>query len=415
MTGLRQTNWRCLINFFHAFRALQASRYSSASVTGLNFPLSQIDSTERSFAGSTNRASQWLTSILEACIVQSVNCSWPDPLHLLDPNTREGSAREIARMGETIMKTVLALLISVPLLAQRPSNPALLVPQNAPPLDYVAVPDPLALPADSGAPSATAFDSKGHMFVLTRGKTAFFEFDADGKFIRSFGEGLYTRSHGFYIDKEDNLWTTDVGGHIVQKLNPQGQVLLTLGIKGQAGEWNEAAQSRKLNEPTGVLTGRNGDIFVVQGHTPFTKNDPRVLKFDKNGNFIKSWGGKGTEPGKFEVAHGIALDAQGQLWVADRENQRIQIFDQDGVFVKQLRFAGLPCNLNIGSNYIYMVNGHAAQLLQLDLNGKVLAALGKSGKGVGEFIEAHAVSVSPKGEIWVSDTVNHALQKFVKK
>jgi DNA-binding beta-propeller fold protein YncE len=253
------------------------------------------------------------------------------------------------------------------------------------------------------------------MFVLTRGSTAFSEFDADGKFIRSFGEGLYTRSHGFYIDKDDNLWATDVGGHIVQKLNPQGQVLLTLGTKGQAGEWNEAAQTRKLNEPTGVLTGRNGDIFVVQGHTPFTRNDPRVLKFDKNGNFIKSWGGKGTEPGKFEVAHGIALDAQGQLWVADRENQRIQIFDQDGAFVKQLKYAGLPCNMNIGSQYIYMVNGHAAQLLQLDLNGKVLAALGKSGKDAGEFIEAHAVSVSPKGEIWVSDTVNHALQKFVKK
>lgn len=314
-----------------------------------------------------------------------------------------------------IMKTGLALLICMPLLAQRPSNPALLIPQDAPELDYVAELNPLALPTGSGAPSATAFDSKGHMFVLTRGSTAFFEFDADGKFIRSFGEGLYTRSHGFYIDKDDNLWATDVGGHIVQKLNPQGQVLLTLGIKGQPGEWNEAAQSRKLNEPTGVLTGRNGDIFVVQGHTPFTKNDPRVLKFDKNGKFIKSWGGKGTEPGKFEVAHGIALDAQGQLWVADRENQRIQIFDQDGVFVKQMKYAGLPCNMNIGSKYIYMVNGHAAQLLQMDLNGKVLAVLGKSGKGVGEFIEAHAVSVSPKGEIWVSDTVNHALQKFVRK
>jgi hypothetical protein len=101
--------------------------------------------------------------------------------------------------------------------------------------------------------------------------------------------------------------------------------------------------------------------------------------------------------------------------VADRENQRIQIFDQDGVFVKQLKYAGLPCNMNIGPEYIFMVNGPAAQLLQLDLNGKVLAALGKSGKGAGEFIEAHAVSVSPKGEIWVSDTVNHALQKFVKK
>jgi len=313
------------------------------------------------------------------------------------------------------MKTALAFLICAPLLAQRPSNPALMVPQNAPELDYAAVPDPLALPADSGAPAATAFDFKGHMFVLTRGPVAFFEFDVNGGFIRSFGAGLYTRSHGLYIDRDDNLWATDVGGHIVQKLNPQGQVLLTLGTKGQAGEWNEAAQSRKLNEPNAVITGRNGDIFVVQGHTPGAKGDPRVLKFDKNGNFIKSWGGKGTEPGKFEVAHGIAMDAQGQLWVADRENQRIQIFTQDGTYVKELKFAGLPCDLKIGSQYIYMVNGFAGQLLRLDLNGNVLAAVGKSGKGVGEFGEAHAISVSPKGEIWVADTVNSALQKFVKK
>ena len=93
------------------------------------------------------------------------------------------------------MKTALAFLVCVPLLAQRPSNPALLVAQNAPELDYEAVPGPLALPAGSGAPSATAFDSKGHMFVLTRGSTAFLEFDADGRFIRSFGEDLFTRSH----------------------------------------------------------------------------------------------------------------------------------------------------------------------------------------------------------------------------
>jgi sugar lactone lactonase YvrE len=313
------------------------------------------------------------------------------------------------------MKTVLAFLICVPLLAQRPSNPALLVPQNAPDLEYVVVPDPIALPAGSGAPAASAFDSKGHMFVLTRGPVAFFEFDEHGKFIRSFGEGLYTRSHGLYIDKDDNLWATDVGGSIVQKLNRQGEVLLTLGTKGQAGEWNEAAQSRKFNEPNAVMIGRNGDIFVVQGHTPGAKGDPRVLKFDKSGNFIKSWGGKGTEPGKFEVAHGIALDAKGQLWVTDRENQRIQIFDQDGVYVKELKFAGLPCSLNIGSQYIYMVNGFAGQLLRLDLNGNVLAAMGKPGKGAGEFGEAHAISVGPNGDIWVADTVNSTLQKFVKK
>ena len=303
------------------------------------------------------------------------------------------------------MKPALAFLLCVPLLAQRPADPALLVPQSAPEMDYAAVDNPLALAADSGAPAATAFDSKGHMFVLTRGPVAFFEFDASGKFLRSFGAGLLTRAHGLYIDKDDNLWVTDVREHTVQKVNPQGRVLLTLGTKGVAGP---------LNEPTGVITGRNGDIFVTQGHT-FGGGDPRVLKFDKNGRFLKSWGGKGTAPGQFAVAHGIALDAQGRLWVADRENQRLQIFSQKGAFVKELKFAGLPCALVIGSRFIYMVNGFGGQLLRLDLNGRVLAAVGKSGKGLGEFGEAHAISVSPQGDVWVADTVNSALQKFVKK
>ena len=143
--------------------------------------------------------------------------------------------------------------------------------------------------------------------------------------------------------------------------------------------------------------------------------DPRVLKFDKNGSFIKSWGGKGKEPGKFEVAHGIAIDAKGLLWVADRENQRIQIFDADGKFIREMKYAGLPCALQIGTQYIYMVNGFAGQVLRMDLEGHVLAAVGKAGKGIGEFGEAHFIAVSPKGELWVADSVNSAVQKFVKK
>jgi len=273
----------------------------------------------------------------------------------------------------------------------------------------------LTLPAGvtMGAPASVAFDSHGHIIVLNRGPQPLIEFDEKGTFVRSFGEGLFTRSHGLHIDRAGNIWATDVGGHTVMKLSPQGQVLLTLGTKGQSGEWNEAAQSHKFNEPNDVAIGANGDIFVVQGHTP-GRGDPRVLKFDKNGNFLKTWGGKGTEPGQFEVAHGIAMDAKGMLWVTDRENQRVQIFDQDGKFVREMKYAGLPCGLTIGSDAIYMVNGFAGQLLKLDMNGNVLAATGKPGKGLGEFGEAHFVAVSPKGEIYVADTVNATLHKFVK-
>jgi streptogramin lyase len=302
--------------------------------------------------------------------------------------------------------------------SQRPSNPALLIPQEAAALDYVAVANPLPVPDGvvTGPSSSVAFDSKGHLFVLSRGAAAITEFDENGKFIRAFGEGLFVRSHGLRIDKDGNLWTTDVGAHTVMKLSPKGEVLLTLGTKGKAGEWNEAAGTRLFNEPNDIAIAANGDIFITQGHSPGPgKGDPRVLKFDKDGKFIKSWGGKGTEPGKFDVAHGLAIDAKGLLWVTDRENQRIQIFDQDGKYIREVKYAGLPCALDIGHDNIYMVNGFAGQLLKLDLDGKVLAVVGKAGNGVGEFGEAHFIAVSPKGDIYVADSVNRAVQKFVKK
>ena len=312
---------------------------------------------------------------------------------------------------------LIMLLFVMPVSAQRPSDPALVVPQNAPLLDYVAVPNPLTLPAGvtMGAAASVAFDSNGHLFVLNRGPQPLAEFDPNGQFIRAFGESLFVRTHGFRIDRDRNLWVTDVGAHIVVKLDRQGQVLMTIGTKGEAGEWNEAAQSRRLNEPNDVVIAPNGDVFIAQGHTPGEKGDPRVLRFDKTGKFIHSWGGKGKEPGRFDVAHGIAIDAKGLLWVTDRENQRIQIFSTDGKFVRELKYAGLPCGLDIGREAIYMVNGFAGQVLKMDLNGSVVAAVGKPGKGVGEFGEAHFIAVSPKGELWVADTVNRSVQKFVKQ
>jgi len=292
--------------------------------------------------------------------------------------------------------------------AQRPSDPALLVPQAAPELDYVAVANPLTIPAGmvTGAPSSLAFDKAGHLWVLYRGAQAFAEFDADGRFIRAFGEGLFTRPHGLKFDGSGNMWATDDRGHVVYKVSPQGRILLTLGARGQPGQ---------INQPTDVAVGASGDVFVAQGHTPGPNGDARVAKFDRNGTFIKSWGGKGKGPGQFDVAHGIAIDANGRLWVADRENQRIQIFDQDGNYLKELKYAGLPCSLQIGDRYVHMVNGFAGQVLRLDLDGKVISATGKAGKGLGEFGEAHMIAVSAKGDIWVADTVNSTVHKFVRK
>ncbi len=280
-----------------------------------------------------------------------------------------------------------------------------MLPQNAPVLDYVAVPNGLTLPEGMtmGPAASVAVDPRGHLFVFNRGPQALVEFDENGKFIRAFGEGIFTRAHGLRLDSQGNFWVTDVGAHTVMKLSPRGDVLLTLGTKGQPGV---------LNEPNDIAIGSGGDIFVAQGHGG---PDPRVVKFDRTGKFIRSWGGKGTEPGKFQVAHSVVVDAKGLVWVADRENQRIQIFDADGTFVREMKYAGLPCGLHVGAENIYMVNGFAGQLLQLDLNGNVRAAVGRSGNGVGQFGEAHYLAVGPKSEIYVADPVNGPVQKFLKR
>ena len=320
------------------------------------------------------------------------------------------------------MKNHAATLLTVLLLAgsvaaQRPSDPALLVPQDAPAMDYVAVPSAVTLPdgVSMGAAAAVAFDARGHLWVLTRGAVAFFEFDEKGSYIRSFGDKQFTRAHGLRIDRDGNLWAGDVGAHTVRKFSRDGQLLLTLGTAGEAGEWNESAGSRKLNQPNDVVVADNGDIFVAQGHTPGPNGDARVLKFDKTGKLLTQWGGKGAGPGQFVVAHGVAIDAKGLLWVTDRENQRIQVFDQKGTFVREMKYAGLPCAVDIGREYVYMVNGFAGQLVRLDLSGKVLAVVGRPGKGLGEFGEAHFVAVSPQQDVFVADSVNGALVKFVRK
>src|SRR5215470_4424138 len=162
--------------------------------------------------------------------------------------------------------TLAAVLLVVPrTFAQRPSDPALLVPQQAPELDMKPVADAFTLPAGvtMGAPASVAFLPNGHILVLSRGQQAFFEFDDKGGYVRSFGDRLFTRAHGIRLDRDGNIWATDVGAHTVMKFSPQGELLLTLGTKGEAGEWNEAAGSRHFNQPNDIAVAANGDLFVV--------------------------------------------------------------------------------------------------------------------------------------------------------
>ena len=306
-------------------------------------------------------------------------------------------------------------MIGIALLLQALTAPDPAQMERAPDLGYTPVPHSLSLPdgLTLGAPSSVAIRPDGHVLVFNRGAHPLLEFDKSGTFVRSLGEGRYARPHGMRIAADNTIWTTDVVAHTVTKMSPQGDVLLVLGVKGQAGDWNEAAKSRLLDEPNDMAFGPTGDIFVVQGHG---KGDPRVLKFDKTGKFIKSWGGKGTGPGQFDIAHSIVIDSKGLVYVADRQNRRVQIFDTDGKFIKEWKYAGLPCGLYLGPDQqMYLATGYAGQILKLDANGKAVAATGQPGKELGQFGEAHYLTVSPRGEIYVADTVNAVLHKFVKK
>lgn len=288
--------------------------------------------------------------------------------------------------------------------------------EKAPDLGFKPIPHGLVLPQGTtlGASSSAAFDAQGHLLVFTRGDHPLIEFDpATGKLIRTFGEGRYTRAHGMRIDAQGNIWTTDVAGHTVTKMSAKGDVLLTLGTKGEAGKWDEASGSRLLNEPNDMGFAPNGDVFVVQGHG---RGEPRVLRFDKAGKFITSWGGLGTGPGQFDIAHSVVVDAKSLVYVADRQNRRVQVFDANGKYVKEWKYAGLPCGLYLGKDQqMYLASGFAGQILKLDANGKATGMFGQPGKGLGEFGEAHYMTLAPNGDIYVADTVKPELHRFVKR
>ena len=190
------------------------------------------------------------------------------------------------------------------------ASPALAQPAAPPPLDYVAVPDSFSLPAGMtlGSTSGVAINSKGHVVVLHRGPDPLMEFDPGSKFVRAFGNGFFDRPHGLRIDAQDNIWATDVATHVVYKFSPEGRILLVLGVRGNAGEMHPYGHLRLFNEPNDVAFGPGGDVFVAQGHG---RGEPKVIKFDKDGNFIKAWGKKGTGPGEFDIAHSIAVDGKG--------------------------------------------------------------------------------------------------------
>ena len=184
------------------------------------------------------------------------------------------------------------------------------------------------------------------------GVNPIFQFDPSGKLLKTFGAGMFVSPHKLSVDKEGNLWLADNGGHQVFKLNQDGKVLLTLGKKGVAGPGLD-----EFDAPTDVAIAPNGDIFVGDGHTGggTATGNARIMKFNKDGKFIKTWGKKGMGEGEFDVVHTLAFDSRGRLFVGDRQNNRIQIFDQNGKFIAQWFQFGRPSGMYIDKNDVIYV------------------------------------------------------------
>lgn len=312
---------------------------------------------------------------------------------------------------------ILLIFLSHSALGQRPNR--LLFPLQAYTLtEYVPIEysEAFDMPAEFEGESYAAIQvkSNGDLLVFSRGTTPFLEFTSDGQFIRSFGEeGLVGRAHGLYLEDNGNIWITDVADHVVMKLDSDGNVLMTIGTKGQSGIWDESAGDELLFQPNDLALDSEGNVYVAQGHG---SPEPRVLKFNPDGEFIRQWGSRGFGPGQFWMAHAIEIDADDTVYVADRENMRIHRFDTDGNLLGEWLFDAMVCALHLHNDgYMYITTGFDGQLAKVDMTGRVLGAIGRPGTANGQFGEAHALTLDLQGNAYIADVINRRIQKFEKR
>jgi sugar lactone lactonase YvrE len=280
-------------------------------------------------------------------------------------------------------------------------------PAAARELSYEPVDGFFEVPAGKnlGEASGVAVAPDGHVFVFNRGPDPIMEFDAEGRYLRSFGHGIAPRPHGMRLDRHGNLWVTDVGTHVVLRLDREGRVTMVLGRHGRAGKEKDL-----FDQPTDVGFGPNDEIFVTDGY-----GNSRVVKFDKDGNYVEEWGEAGNGPGQFKTPHTIAVDGgRNRVYVGDRDNFRTQVFDLDGNLVEEWTAPGAPWGFALaGDGTLFMADGYAERVVHVSADGKALGALGGKGKGPGRFHFAHAVAIGGDGSLYVAEIRNWRVQKFV--
>jgi DNA-binding beta-propeller fold protein YncE len=259
-----------------------------------------------------------------------------------------------------------------------------------------------------GRVSAVATDAGGQVFVFHRGPKAdpIVIFDSTGKYLRSFGKGMFGSPHGMRIDRSGHLWVTDNADHQVMKFTREGELLLKLGIRGKAG-----TDSQTFNRPTDIAFAANGDFYVSDGY-----GNSRVVKFSKDGKYLLDWGKKGSAPGEFNLPHSVGTDSKGNVYVSDRENNRIQIFDANGKFQRQWTHLGATQNLFITPNDQMWIITHrnnienrtydtlAGRIMRVDLQtGKVLGSMESPG---------HWIDVSRGGEIFIGSLTGNVFRWY---
>lgn len=255
-----------------------------------------------------------------------------------------------------------------------------------------------------GEAAGVAIDERGHIYVLNRGTDPLIEFTEKGNYVQTLAKGIVGSAHGLRIDRYGKIWITDVANHTVLQLDKGGHVILVLGRKGYADETDTF-----FNQPTDIAFGPNDEIFITDGY-----GNSRIVKLDKNGNFIKAWGKRGDSPGEFFTPHTIVVGPDNLLYVGDRDNFRLQIFDLEGNFVAQWKHAGAPWGLYFaGDGTLWMTDGYVNRVLQLDTNGKILGAFGEPGRSIGKFSFPHGIAISNKGEIYVTEILSWRVQKFI--
>ena len=273
-------------------------------------------------------------------------------------------------------------------------------------LPYKADPEWPELPAgwNFQETPGVAVDAQDHVYVLHRGEHSLMEFTPEGKLVRSWGDELFIRPHAVRIDPQGYIWVVDNDTHQVLKMDPAGRVRLVMGRMGQSGEGPNA-----FNRPTDVGFASDGSFYVSDGYV-----NSRVAKFAAEGSFLAAWGKKGKEPGNFDLPHSVIVGPDGRVYVGDRENYRVQIFDPNGKFLEQWTDVGSPWGLALSrDNSLFLTDGYNNRILKLTLEGKVLGHISSAGKTAGHVDYAHHIAVDSRDNVYVAEIKNWRVQKFV--